>query len=282
MNCPTKLSLANKNKNRGPFHEMKKFFSIIILLLVSVLVFSQESFDPEKLLKQKPTKLVNDHTGTLTAGQLQALENKLVAFDDSTSTQIAVVIIPSLNGRDVADYNIELGRAWGVGGKENNNGVILLIAKGDRKLNISTGYGLEGALPDITAKQIIDQVIVPKFKGDDYYRGIEEGTDAIIQAVKGEYSAPEGYGKSSGGGIGRIIFIIVLIVLFLAIAGGKGGGGGSFMSRRGFAAWTIANMLSNAGRGGGGGGWSGGGGSSGGFGGFGGGSFGGGGASGSW
>ncbi|MFZ1370667.1 MAG: TPM domain-containing protein, partial [Ferruginibacter sp.] len=103
--------MANKNKNRDPFHEMKKFFSIIILLLVSVIVFSQESFDPEKLLKQKPTKLVNDHTGTLTAGQLQALENKLVAFDDSTSTQIAVVIIPSLNGRDVADYNIELGRA---------------------------------------------------------------------------------------------------------------------------------------------------------------------------
>lgn len=257
---------------------MKKFFSIIVLLLVSVLVFSQDSFDPEKLLKQKPTKLVNDHTGTLTAGQVQALENKLVAFDDSTTTQIAVVIIPSLNGRDVADFNIELGRAWGVGGKENNNGVILLIAKGDRKLNISTGYGLEGALPDITAKQIIDQVIVPNFKGDDYYRGIEEGTDAIIQAVKGEYSAPKDYGKKGFGSIGRILFIIVLIVIFLAIAGGKGGGG-SFMSRRGFAAWTIGQMLSSGGRGGG---WSGGGGSSGGFGGFGGGSFGGGGASGSW
>jgi uncharacterized protein len=264
---------------------MKKFFSIIVLLLVSVLVFSQEPFDPEKLLKQKPTKLVNDFTkskenpnGTLTEGQRQALENKLVAFDDSTTTQIAVVIIPSLNGRDVADFNIELGRAWGVGGRENNNGVILLIAKGDRKLNISTGYGLEGALPDITAKQIIDQVIVPNFKGDDYYRGIEEGTDAIIRAVKGEYSAPEGYGKRNVGAIGRIMFIIVLIVIFLAIAGGRGGGG-SFMSRRGFAAWTIGQMLSSGGRGGG---WSGGGGSSGGFGGFGGGSFGGGGASGSW
>jgi len=217
------------------------------------------------------------------------LERKLVAFDDSTSTQIAVVIIPTLNGNDVTDYGVKLGRAWGIGGKENNNGVLLLIvngdrAKGDRKLYIATGYGVEGALPDITAKHIIDEIIVPNFKGEDYYRGIDEGTDAIIQAVKGEYKAPEGYGNRKGtGGIGRIIFIIIIIIIFLAISGGRGGGG-TFMSRRGFAAWTILNMLSNGGGGrSGGGGWSGGGGSSGGgFGGFGGGSFGGGGASGSW
>ena len=258
---------------------MKKFLSIFILLLISFVSFSQESFDPESLLKQKPTQLVNDFTGTLTADQRQALENKLVAFNDSTSTQIAVVIIPSLNGNDVADFNVKLGRAWGVGGKEFSNGVVLLIAKGDRKLNIATGYGVEGALPDITAKHIIDQVIVPNFKGDDYYRGIEEGTDAIIQAVKGEYKAPENYGKKGTFSGGRIFFIIIIIIIFLLVSGGKGSGG-SFMSRRGFAAWTIASMLSGGGRGGG---WSGGGGgSSGGFGGFGGGSFGGGGASGSW
>ncbi len=267
---------------------MKKLFSIFILLLVSVVSFAQEGFDLDALLKNKPNppKLVNDYTRTLTEDQRQALENKLVAFNDSTSTQISVIIIPTLNGRDVADYNIELGRAWGVGGKENNNGIVLLIvngdaAKGDRKLNIAVGYGLEGALPDITAKQIIDQIIVPNFKGQDYYRGIEEGTDAIIQAVKGEYKAPENYGKSKTGGTGRIIFIIIAIVLFLLFSGGKGGRGGSFMSRRGVAAWTIASMLSGGGRSSGG--WSGGGGSSGGgFGGFGGGSFGGGGASGSW
>lgn len=260
---------------------MKKILSILILLFFSTVSFSQEDFDPQDLLKQKPSRLVNDYTRTLTADQKQALESKLVAFDDSTSTQIAVVVIPNLSGRDVADFNIELGRAWGVGGKENNNGVVLLIAKNDRKLNISTGYGLEGVLPDLVAKQIIDQVIVPNFKGEDYYRGIEEGTDAIIQAVKGEYSAPENYGKSKGKSIGSIIFIIILILIFLAISSGKGGGG-SFMSRRGFTAWTIGNMLGGMGRGGSGGGWSGGGGSSGGFGGFGGGSFGGGGASGSW
>ena len=134
---------------------MKKLLSIFSLLLVSLISFSQDSFDPEKLLKQKPAQLVTDLTGTLTPDQRQALENKLVAFDDSTSTQIAVVIIPSLNGNDISDFNVKLGRAWGVGGKENNNGVVLLISKGDRKLNIATGYGVEGALPDITSKQII-------------------------------------------------------------------------------------------------------------------------------
>ncbi|MEO6542168.1 MAG: TPM domain-containing protein [Ferruginibacter sp.] len=260
---------------------MKKLLSIFILLLVSVVSFSQGNFDPEALLKEKPTQRVTDLTGTLTNEQRQALENKLVAVDDSTSTQIAVVIIPSLQGRDIADYNIELLRAWGVGGKEHNNGVVLLIAKDDHKLNITTGYGVEGALPDVTAKQIIDDIIVPNFKGDDYYRGIEEGTDAIIQAVKGEYKAPANYGKKGGSSMGRIIFLIIMIIIFMAMSGGKKGGGGSFMSSRGFAAWTIASMLS--GGGGRGGGWSGGGGgSSGGFGGFGGGSSGGGGASGSW
>lgn len=262
---------------------MKKFFSIIILLLVSFFAFSQENFDPEKLLAAKPAvqQLVNDYTNTLTPDQKQALENKLVAFNDSTSTQIAVVIIPTLNGIDIADYNVKLGRAWGVGGKEFSNGVILLIAKADRKLNIATGYGVEGALPDITSKHIIEDVIVPNFKGDDYYRGVEEGTDAIMQAVKGEYKAPAGSQKSKGsGGIGRILFIIIMIVVFLAVSGGKGGGGGSFMSRRGAMPFILGSLLGSGGRGGG---WSGGGGgSSGGFGGFGGGSFGGGGASGSW
>jgi len=226
-----------------------------------------------------PPKLVNDFTNTLTADQQQALEKKLYTFDDSTSTQIAVVIVNTTDGYDVADFNVELFRAWGVGGKEHNNGVVLLIAKDDHKLNITTGYGVEGALPDLTCKQIIDDIIVPQFKGNDYYRGIDEGTDAIMQAVKGEYTAPANYHKkSSGPSAGRIIFIIILILFFLGMSGG-GGKGGSFMSRRGFTAWTIGNMIGSGG--GGGGGWSGGG-SSGGFGGFGGGSSGGGGASGSW
>jgi len=260
---------------------MKRLLLIFFTLLFCAAGFSQSSFDPEALLKQRPStqQLVNDFTNTLTADQKQALQAKLIAFDDSTSTQIAVVIIPTLNGNDVADYNVKLFRAWGVGNKKTNNGAVLLIAKDDRKLNITTGYGLEGALPDITCKEIIDNDIVPNFKGNDYYRGIEEGTDQMIKAVKGEYKAPDGYHKKSGlGGIGRIIFIIIIIIIILASSGG--GGGGAFMSRRGFSPWVISSLLNS----GGGGGWSGGGGSGGGggFGGFGGGSSGGGGASGSW
>lgn len=258
---------------------MKKIY-LFLLLITSFAAKAQDIPDPIS-----PPRLVNDFTNTLTPDQNEALNRKLYQFDDSSSTQITVVIVNTTGGMDVADYALELGRKWGVGQKGINNGVILLIAKNDHKLNISPGYGLEKALPDVTCKQIIDYTIVPNFKGEDYYRGIEEGTDAIMQAVRGEYQAPEGYHKSKGGsGIGRIIFIIVIIVIFLAISGGKKGGGGSFMSRRGFAAWTILNMLANSGGRSGGGGWSGGGGSSGGggFGGFGGGSFGGGGASGSW
>jgi uncharacterized protein len=256
---------------------MKKI--LVFLLLVTGFLASAQDIPT----RPNPPKLVNDLTGTLTRDQQQALENKLVAFDDSTSTQITVVIIQSLNGNDVADLSIKLGREWGVGGKEFNNGIVLLIAKGDRKLHIATGYGVEGALPDVTAKQIIDNIIVPNFRGDDYYRGIEEGTDAIIQAVKGQYSAPANYNKKGKAGGMRIGFIVILIIIFLLLSSRGGGRGGSFMSRRGAMPFILGNLLGSMTSGRGGGGWSGGGGgSSGGFGGFGGGSFGGGGASGSW
>jgi len=233
------------------------------------------AYAQEMPARPDPARLVNDFTNTLTPAQQEALEKKLVAIDDSTSTQIAVVIIKSLNGYDVADYNVKLGRAWGVGGKENNNGVVLLIVKEDRKINIATGYGLEGALPDVTCKHIIDERIVPNFKADDYYQGIDEGTDAIIKAVKGEYKVPRKKNKKrSNDWIGVLAFVIILLSLF---SGGRGGG--SYTSRRGVRRFGSPFIFFPTGGGGRGGGWSGGGG---GFGGFGGGSFGGGGASGSW
>lgn len=264
-------------QQRLPMNLIKKIL-VLVFLLTGLTVVAQQIPDPPQ-----PPKLVNDFTNTLTPDQEQALERKLVAFDDSTSTQIAVVIVATTGGKEVDEYNLELFRKWGVGGKAHNNGVVLLIAKDDHKLNITTGYGAEGALPDITCRHIIDQEIVPRFRGGDFYHGIDAGTDAIIQALKGEYKAPEGYNQRNAAKSGwKILFVIFIIILLLIISGRKGGGG-SFMSRRGFTAWTIANLLNNSGGGwsggGGGGGWSGGGG---GFGGFGGGSSGGGGASGSW
>jgi uncharacterized protein len=260
---------------------MKKLLYIFFLLLLPAVIFSQSNFDAESLLKPRTGKqqLVNDFANILTANQKQALEEKLVKFDDSTSTQIVVVTVPSLGEYEVSDYAVKLGRAWGVGGKEFSNGVVLLISTepGNHHLNISTGYGVEGALPDVTASHIINEVIVPSFKGNDYYGGIDNGIDAIIKATRGEYQAPAGYHKNRGLSAGRIVFIIIIIIVLLSLFGKGGGGGGSFMSRRGFTPFIFPI-------GGSGGGWSGGGGSSGGggFGGFGGGSFGGGGASGSW
>lgn len=237
--------------------------------------------------KPNPPRLVNDFTNTLTPDQVATLEQRLVAFDDSTSNQVAVVIINDLGNYDVADYNLELARKWGVGGAEFDNGVVLLIAKKNRKLNIATGYGVEGALPDVTANHIIQDVIVPNFRGDDYYRGISEGVEAIIKAIEGKYKVPRK--RETGKGGGSIIPFIVLAIIILALMSRGGGrGGGQYTSRRGtrgLDAFIIGHILGSLGSGGrssggfGGGGFGGGGG---GFGGFGGGGFGGGGASGSW
>ena len=255
----------------------------VILLAVFACFLSlaqQNSFDPAEFLKTANASktLVTDKTNTLTPDQQHALETKLVALDDSTSTQVSVIIIPTTGGISISEYNQQLGRNWGVGDKRYNNGVILLIAKNDRKLDIAVGYGLEGALSDYTSRHIIDDIIVPRFKGDDYYRGIDDGVDAITAAVKGEYNAPRSKG-GDGPSVFQIILIIVVIIVFVSLMSGGESGGGTFMSRRG-ARPIIWPTGGGGWSGGGGGGWSGGGG--GGFGGFGGGSFGGGGASGSW
>ena len=269
---------------RTVFRKMKRLSPIWLMLMafmLSVTAMAQES-SVRDIIKNKPNppKLVNDYTGTLTNDQVQTLERKLVALDDSTFTQIAVVIVQTLDGMDVTDAAIELGRSWGVGNKKTNSGVVLLVAKKDRKLNISPGYGLEGALTDVASSHIIQDIIVPNFKGDDYYRGINEGTDAIIKAVKGEYHTPRNKHKGSGS-MSRIILIIIIVIIILAITSG-GGKGGSFMSRRGYRGYNGPTFWPTGGSSWGGGGWTGGGSSGGGFGGFGGGSFGGGGSSGSW
>lgn len=258
---------------------IKKILSISFLLLLTTLhLFSQI----EKELPQRPTppRLVNDYTGTLSSDQTQALEQKLVAFDDSTSNQIAVVIIESTGDRDISDFAFALGRTWGIGNKEFNNGVLVLVAKNDRKIFIATGYGLEGALPDATAKKIIEEEIKPNFRENDFYRGLDEGTHAIMLATMGEYKAPKNYKSKDEDGVpGILILLIVFIIIFLIRRGG--GGGGGYYNRRGYRRSHPGGIFWFPGSGGGFGGF-GGGSSGGGFGGFGGGSFGGGGAGGSW
>jgi uncharacterized protein len=258
---------------------------LLLFFVLFISLFARAQDDKDIPNRPNPPRLVNDFTNTLTPEQVQALEQKLVAYDDSTSSQIAVVLVNSLSGYDVSDYALRLGRKWGVGGKDHSNGVVLLVAKEDHKINIQVGYGLEGAIPDVTAKSIIDNDLTPNFKEGNFYRGIDDATDDLIKAAAGEYKAPEGYNKKRGKGLpigGLIIFLIILFTIF----GSRGGGKGGMMSRRGYGNfWTGAIIGSMLGGGSGGSGWSGGGGSSGGgggFGGFGGGGFGGGGASGGW
>lgn len=260
---------------------MKKIL-FFICLLYSVCAIAQI----EKVIPQRPSppKLVNDFTNTLTPEQKEALEQKLYRYDDTTSNQIAVVIISTLQDYPIEDVSLRILRDWGVGNKDKNNGIVVLVAKDDRKIRIEVGYGLEGAVPDVTASHIIQDDIVPNFKEGNYYRGLNEATDDIIKAAQGEYKAPEGYakrGRKGGISIGTIIFIIVLIIIISNASGGRGGGG--MISRRGYRGWWGPVFTGGGWSGGGssgGGGWSGGGG--GGFGGFGGGSGGGGGSSGSW
>jgi uncharacterized protein len=265
---------------------MKLFKLIFIgcLLTVSLLVVGQNV--PSR---PNPPKLVNDLADVLSPGDEARLEQKLVAYDDSTSSQIAIVLIKTLNDYPIEEYAAKLFREWGIGNKKTNNGVLIIAAIDDHKIRIEVGYGLEGVIPDIIANQIIRDDIGPNFRSENYYEGLNAAAESIIKAATGEYKAPEGYGKKKGrGGKSILGMIIVFIIIIIALANRRGGGrgGGGMMSRRGYG--SVADsifwgaLLGGMGRGGGGGGggWSGGGG--GGFGGFGGGSSGGGGASGSW
>jgi len=161
-------------------------FLLAIVLFLQAIFFANNSFAQNITAKPSPATLVTDVAGVLTPEQKQALENKLVAIDDSSSNQIAVVIIPSLDGYPKEEYANKLLRDWGIGGKKNN-GILLLISINDRQIWIEVGYGLEGAIPDITALNIIDNDIKPAFKAGNYYEGINQATDNIAKAAVGEY-----------------------------------------------------------------------------------------------
>jgi uncharacterized protein len=263
---------------------MKKLL-LTLLVFTCLVTAAQDIFKPPN-----PPRLVNDFAHVMTADQIAQLESKLVAYDDSTSIQIAVVTVQTTGDTVIEDFALRILRDWKVGNKKTNNGLVILAAIQDHKVYIATGYGMEGVLPDITSKEIVENEIVPNFKDQNYYHGFDLAADAIIKASHGEYVAPSGYDQrkhqgSGGGNILGIIIFFVIIVVLISRGGGRGGGGGMF-SGSGILPFLIGNMLGGMGRGGGGGGFGGGGGGfgggGGGFGGFGGGSGGGGGAGGSW
>ena len=256
--------------------KLTKLFIVFIVAIFSLTTVKAQNV----IAKPNPPVLVTDMAGVLSPEEKQALENKLVAIDDSSSNQIAVVILPALDGNPIEEYATKLFREWGIGNKKTNNGILLLIAIQDRKMRIEVGYGLEGAIPDITSINIIDNDLKPAFRAGAYYDGIDKAIDDIAKAAVGEYKVKrEKKSKSKGSNAILFLFIIFIIVAIL----GKKGGGGSNIGGGGFSDIATGMLLGSLLGGGGrsGGGW-GGGDSGGGFGGFGGGSSGGGGASGGW
>jgi uncharacterized protein len=265
-------------------------FILLSVLLFTITVVAQAQ---TLLPKPEPPRLVNDFAGVLSSGEVQTLESKLVAFNDSTSNQIAVLIVNDLQGYDRSDFAYRVARDWGVGQGDFNNGLLVLVkpktGSSNGQVFIATGYGLEGAIPDIACADIIDREIIPRFRENDYYGGIDAGTNVLMALAAGEYSYDNYAGGQSSGAIpGVIIFLIILFFIIIVSAGSSNNKHFRKKGTSNLPLWLLLSMMGGGkshggswgGFSGGGGGFSGGGG--GGFGGFGGGGFGGGGAGGSW
>ena len=263
--------------------------SAITLLTVFVLMFAN-AFGQSIPDKPNPPRLVNDFANLLTPGEIVALEQKLVNFNDTTSNQITVVTVNSLVGYTPSMFAIEIGHEWKVGQKEFDNGIVLLVKpklSGNDKgrAYIAVGYGLEPAIPDAIAKRIVDNEMIPFFKNGDYYGGINQATNVLMKLASGEISA-DGYGKQTGGsGIFSFLPIIIILIIIIMIRGSRSRSHGIGSRSSLWTALLLGSMLGNRSHSGSWGNFSGGSsgfGGGGGFGGFGGGSFGGGGAGGSW
>ena len=260
------------------------------------------------------SRRVTDLTATLSAGEIAALESKLAAFEAQKGSQIAVLIVPTTQPEDIAQFGIRVAEQWKIGRQKIDDGVILIVAKDDRKFRIEVGYGLEGVIPDAIAKRVIAETITPYFKAGDFNGGIDAGVQQLIKLIEGEPLPPPT--KQNGGGEESFVLLVfggVIAGWLLSLMMGRPAAGGVAALGSGVvgalllgltpivllaAVFVFAGVASGfrsgggwssggsgGGFGGGGGSWGGGGGGFGGGGGSwggGGGGFGGGGASGSW
>ncbi len=259
----------------------------ILFLWFGVLILGSNYSIAEDFPARSST-IVTDFAGVLSDDNKASLENKLVAFNDSTSTQIAIVILRSTGGYEIADYSVQLFNQWKIGQASKNNGVLILVALEDRKVWITTGFGIEGVLPDALCKRIVENDIKPAFKLGDYYSGLDDATNSIMSIVKGEFTAENYTGRKKEKPV-FFPFLIFLLILFIVVIS-KFSRANRYAKRNNiafWAAWALLNAAANRTRGSwgdfsGGSGFGGGGFGGGGFGGFGGGGSGGGGAGGSW
>lgn len=225
---------------------------------------------------------VYDYAELLSGTQKTELEEKLVRYSDTTSTQIVVATVKNLNGDSAEKVAPEWAQNWGIGQKGKDNGIFILVSKEDRDMYIATGYGVQGKLTAGQVGTIIRRVIIPEFKNGDYYSGLDKGTDAVFEALKGTFKG-ERKQDDDGGFLGLLPLIVIIVIIIIIVISRRGGGGSG--GRRGgldLADILILSSLGSGGRSSGGWGGSSGGGGGGFGGGFGGGGFSGGGAGGSW
>jgi uncharacterized protein len=271
MKIPTKKKSNSKGILQSIF--------LPLILFSSNCIFSQFTI-PEKPSVQTS---VYDYAKVLSATEKAQLEEKLIKYSDSTTTQIVVITIESLKGEDVSQLATKWAHTWGLGQAKEDNGVIILVAKAERKIAINPGYGLEDRLTAGIGGEITRNIIIPEFKAGSYYKGLDKGTDALFDVFKGKYKG-ERKKQSKGRDFPILPFIVIVIVLIVLFSRNKNGGGNSGNSG-GFNGPSLLDViiLSSLGRGGGGGGFGGSSGGGGGFGGgFGGGGFSGGGSGGDW
>jgi uncharacterized protein len=254
---------------------------LLIFLLISFGTLAQKDI-PER---PSPPRLVNDFVGNvLSQSEVNALEQKLRGYADSTSTQLTIVIVQDLNGYEPIEFAYRIGDKWGVGQKGKDNGIVLLWCPKDRKLAIATGQGVQGRLTDGYAGAIIDKVIRPNFRNVQYYKGLDDATTKIFERLNGEFKSKK---RQSDGDddISGIIFFIIFVIIFIYIINRNNRNGGNGRRRyhdRDSGGWMPFIFFGNGGSSSGG--WSSGGdgGSGFDFGSFGGGGFDGGGASGDY
>ena len=279
--------MKNSNNKISNSNGIFQFTLLFIALIFCNTIFAQFTI-PEKPSFQTS---VYDYANVLSASEKTQLEEKLVRYSDSTTTQIVVITIESLKGEDVSQLATKWGQTWGIGGtKQDDNGVIILLAKAEKKIAINPGYGVEDRLTAGIGGTIIRNIIIPEFKAGSFYNGLDKGTDAIIDVFKGKFKG-ERKQASKGNNFPILPFIVIIIIVLVLMFRNKGGGGNSGNNSGGGPSLMDVILLSSLGRSSGGGfGGFGGGSSGGGFGGggggfgggFGGGGFSGGGSSGGW
>jgi len=264
--------------------QVLKYYIVFCLLFVGQVLFAQENIIPAKPSVEKEQVAIYDYAKMLSGLEAKVLEEKLQHYHDSTSTQIVIATIASLKGNDIEDVAVKWAHSWGIGQEKEDNGLFILIARDDRKIDIEVGYGIEPFLTDGLAKRVIDRVIMPSFKQGKYYQGLDRGTDVIIDILAGEYQNNNIIEEESDFPWVFVVIIIIWILIIILGKSSKNSGGNRGRGRSVSGDIFRSIILSSGGSSGGfGSGGFGGGSSGGGFsGGFGGGGFGGGGASGGW